>query len=49
MSVLEHLIDFTRGPRSSVDLATDYGLDAQGSGTKFSASPDGPWGQSSLV
>jgi len=39
-------------PRSSVGIATDYGLDGPGSipvGTRFSARPDRPWGPLSLL
>ena len=51
-SVLEHLISFTRGPFSSVAIATDYGLDAPGSspsGDEVSACPDPPWGPPNLL
>ena len=40
------------GPGSSVDIATDYGLEGPGSnpgGARFSARPDRPWGPPSLL
>jgi len=39
-------------PGSSVGIATGYGLGGPGSnpgGTRFSVSPDGPWGPPSLL